>query len=187
MPEIVKKFGQFPTSRFRVCTDRLKIQPSKLFYAELAQKQGGFQVWLGMRSRESNDRKERYKYNLSSELIAPHDMGKSFPKKLNKAGVWFRLPVLDWSEQEILEFLGDEKNPLYMMGCKRVGCFPCLASGDRSKEHDFNMDAFGKEQYKIVKELEVLTGKSIWTSKSGAQRNNENQNDLFEGCAFCAI
>jgi 3'-phosphoadenosine 5'-phosphosulfate sulfotransferase (PAPS reductase)/FAD synthetase len=185
--DIVLKFKQFPTSRFRMCTDRLKMRPSKEFYRDFASKNGGFQVWLGMRTQESNDRKLRYAGNFSSELIAPHDMGPSFPKYLEKMGVMFRLPVIDWSESEILNYLGDEKNPLYSMGSDRVGCFPCLASGDRNKERDFALGEFGAAQRVIVAELEKKIGRSIFTSKGGAMRNNENQDDLFSGCAMCAI
>jgi 3'-phosphoadenosine 5'-phosphosulfate sulfotransferase (PAPS reductase)/FAD synthetase len=187
VPDIVIKFRQFPTSRFRMCTDRLKIQPSKKFYRELAEKQGGFEVWLGMRAGESQQRAESYKNTISGDLYAPHEFGKAFPKLLNKLGVWFRLPVVEWSELEILHYLGADKNPLYLQGSKRVGCFPCLASSDRNKERDFAHDNFGREQRIVVAELEKQIGRSIFTSKGGAMRNNENQDNLFTGCAICAI
>ena len=187
VPEIVLKFGQFPSSRFRMCTDRLKIVPSKKFYRSLAEKQGGFEVWLGMRTGESKQREANYKNTVSDELIAPHEMGNSFPKLLNKLDVWFRLPVVDWVEHEIYEYLGQDMNPLYAQGSKRVGCFPCLASSDRNKERDFAHGEFGRGQRVIVAELEKKIGRSIFTSKGGAMRNNENQFDLFQGCAICAI
>lgn len=185
--DIVLKFGQFPTSRFRMCTDRLKIQPSKKYYRALAEKQGGFEVWLGMRTGESKQRAESYKNTINEDLYAPHDLGKAFPKLLNKMGVWFRLPVVDWTETDIFEFLASEENPLYKQGSKRVGCFPCLASSDRNKERDFANGEFGKQQRVIVAELEKKIGRSIFTSKGGAMRNNENQRDIFSGCAICAI
>ena len=187
VPLIVVKFRQFPTSRFRMCTDRLKIQPSKKFYRALAEKQGGFEVWLGMRTGESRQRAESYKNTISEDLYAPNELGKAFPKLLNKMGVWFRLPVVDWVESEIYDYLGADINPLYVLGSKRVGCFPCLASSDRNKEHDFAHGEFGRNQRVIVAELEKKIGRSIFTSKGGAMRNNENQDDLFQGCAICAI
>lgn len=185
--DIVLKFKQFPTSRFRMCTDRLKIQPSKRFYRDLAENQGGFEVWLGMRTGESKQRAESYKNTISQDLYAPHELGKAFPKLLNKLGVWFRLPVVDWVESDIYEYLGSDMNPLYSQGSKRVGCFPCLASSDRNKEQNFSLGEFGASQRVIVSELEKKIGRSIWTSKGGAMRNNEDQDDLFQGCAFCAI
>lgn len=187
VPEIVVKFGQFPTSRFRMCTDRLKIVPSKKFYRDLAENQGGFEVWLGIRTGESRQRANTYKNTISKTLYAPHELGKSFPKLLNKMGVWFRLPVVDWIESEIYEFIGVHMNPLYSQGSKRVGCFPCLASSDRNKERDFALGDFGKSQRVIVSKLEEKIGKSIFTSKGGSMRNNENQDDLFSGCSWCAI
>jgi len=187
VPEMVLQYKRFPGGGARHCTDRLKIRPSRDFYKELAEKQGGFEVWYGMRSDESKEREKRYDSIVSDELYAPHDVLNSYPKKLNKLGVWFRLPVLDWSTHEIFELLKGEENPLYAKGSKRVGCFPCLAAGDRSKEHDFALDDFGRSQRVIVSELEKKIGRSIFTSKGGALRNNENQSDIFTGCAMCSI
>ena len=154
---------------------------------ELAEKQGGFEVWLGMRTGESKQRNKAYKKNISTELYPPHEFGKSFPKYLEKLGVMFRLPILDWSEYDVFEFLNSEENPLYKMGSKRVGCFPCLASSDRNKEQNFAMDEFGKQQKELVFNLAKEIGKPVYTSKSGCRRNNENQDDIFTGCSFCAI
>jgi 3'-phosphoadenosine 5'-phosphosulfate sulfotransferase (PAPS reductase)/FAD synthetase len=183
----VLKHNRFPGGGARFCTDRLKLRPSRDFYKEFALKQGGFEVWLGMRSDESAKREKRYFGKIDNELYKPNDIFSSFPKYLNKMGVWFRLPVLDWSTSEIFDYLGGDQNPLYAKGCKRVGCFPCLASSDRSKEHDFSLDDFGRSQRVIVAELEKKIGRSIFTSKGGLMRNNQDQDDLFSGCAVCAI
>ena len=182
------KNPMFPSGTARCCTDMLKIQPSKAFYKQFAEKQGGFEVWCGMRSAESNDRKKRYEGKVSTELYAPNDVMKNYPKYFHKKlNIWFRLPVLDLTTQQIFDILGGERNELYNQGFDRVGCFPCLASGDYWKEKAFNHDETGAKHYEIVKEIERKTGKSVWTSKGGAIRNNENQGDLFEGCSFCAI
>jgi 3'-phosphoadenosine 5'-phosphosulfate sulfotransferase (PAPS reductase)/FAD synthetase len=189
VPEIVKQFKMFPTSRIRMCTDRLKIQPSKRFYVDLAREQGeGFEVWMGMRRGESNDRAKRYKGIVGEEIYAPHEMGKSFPKYLNtKLKIWMRLPIVDWIDVDVFEYLNGEENPLYKQGSKRVGCFPCLASGDRNKERDFANGEFGAQQYALVKDLAKITNNPIFTSIGGSMRNNEMQSDIFAGCAFCAI
>ena len=188
VPEIVLKTKQFPGGIRRLCTDRLKIVPSKKFYTELQKQQGhGFQVWLGMRIQESSARSRAYSGFNDNELYAPHDFGKGFPKYLEKLGVMFRLPVVTWSENDIFNFLCGEQNILYSQGEKRVGCFPCLASSDFNKERNFNYDDFGRSQRIIVSELEKKIGRSVWNSKAGALRNNENQDDIFNGCTFCAI
>jgi len=188
VPEQVLKNKRFPGGGARFCTDRLKIRPSRYFYKMLAEKQGeGYQVWCGMRAGESSERAKRYMDKINTELYQPHDVLDAYPKYLSAMGVYFRLPVLDWETNDVFEFLAGEENPLYALGSQRVGCFPCLASGDRNKERDFAMDDFGRQQRVIVAELEKKIGRSIFTSKGGAMRNNENQDDLFTGCAICAI
>jgi 3'-phosphoadenosine 5'-phosphosulfate sulfotransferase (PAPS reductase)/FAD synthetase len=76
VPEMVIKFNRFPGGGSRHCTDRLKIQPSKVFYHELAKKQGGFEVWCGMRSAESKEREARYLNKISADTYPPHDVLK---------------------------------------------------------------------------------------------------------------
>jgi hypothetical protein len=62
----------------------------------------------------------------------------------------------------------------------RVGCFPCAASGDKTKENAFHKGGeFGREQYRKVIWLGQQIGKSIWTSKGGKARN--------EGGGPCAL
>lgn len=188
VPEQVIKNNRFPSGGARFCTDRLKLRPSRDFYKQLAGKQGtGFQVWLGMRSDESIQRGIRYKGKLNEELYKPNEIFSSFPKLLSKLGVTFRLPILDWSRSEVFDLLNDEENTLYSLGSERVGCFPCLASGDRNKERDFSMDEFGAKQLMIVEQLEKQIGHSVWTSKGGYLRNASGQQDMFNGCAICAI
>lgn len=185
--EKVLKYKRFPGGGARHCTDELKIAPSREFYKTLAKQQGGYEVWCGMRAGESNDRAKRYADKINTAIYPPHDVLAKYPKYLYKMGVTFRLPVLDMSTQDIFDILNGEQNPLYSQGFDRVGCFPCLASGDRWKERAFAHDEFGRGQRVIVSELERQIGRSIFTSKGGAMRNNENQSDIFTSCAICAI
>ena len=187
VPEQVLKVGRFPSFNVRFCTDRLKIRPSREYYKALAQEQGGFQVWFGMRSDESKAREKRYRFKTHDELYAPHDVLDQYPKYLYKMGVTFRLPILDWTTAEVFSLLNNQYNPLYSMGSNRVGCYPCLAAGDAEKRHNFNSDATGRKHYAIVQELQKTIGKSVFTSKAEAQRTNYKQNDLFQGFALCAI
>jgi 3'-phosphoadenosine 5'-phosphosulfate sulfotransferase (PAPS reductase)/FAD synthetase len=188
--EKVLKYGRFPGGGARHCTDELKIIPSKKFYKEFAQEQKGFQVFYGMRSDESPEREKRYRYKTSLDLYAPHDVINKYPKYLKTMGVMFRLPIINWSRKEVFEYLEGEHNPLYDYGFDRVGCFPCLASGDEWKEKAFSHDEFGRSQRIVVRNLEDAIGKDIFTSKSGCQRNNKNQGLLFDGgpgCQVCTI
>jgi 3'-phosphoadenosine 5'-phosphosulfate sulfotransferase (PAPS reductase)/FAD synthetase len=188
--EKVLEYKRFPGGGARHCTDRLKIQPSKKFYKQLAASQGGFVVYLGMRSGESSERSKRYADKIHHNLYPPHEiMPSSYPKYLAAAGIMFKLPVLDWSFSEVMDYLDGEHNPLYDSGFQRVGCFPCLAAGDPHKEKAFAHDDFGRSQRIRVRNLEDAIGKSIFTSKGGSQRNNENQLSLLDGggCAICSI
>lgn len=167
------KYGRFPGGGARHCTDELKIRETKIYAKALAEAQGhGFEVWYGMRTAESNERAKRYAGKVCDELYPPHEvMPSKYPKYLAKRGVMFRLCVLDWTEAEVLEFLAGEENPLYAEGFPRVGCFPCLASGDVWKEKAFARDDFGREQLARVTVVSAQIGKSVWTSKGGQQRN----------------
>ena len=177
VPEKVRKYGRFPGGGARFCTDELKIRPTIKYAKALAEELGhGFEIWYGMRSDESAERAARYRNRVADELYLPHDfMAGKYPKYLGKMDVMVRLPIIDWSRWQVLAEIGDKLNPLYASGFDRVGCFPCLASGDAHKERAFAHDEIGRDHKKIVIELEKETGKSIWTSKGGAVRNNPAQ------------
>lgn len=176
------KHGRFPGGGARHCTDELKIRETKMYCAELAKQQGGFQVWYGMRSDESPQRTKRYALKVSDELYAPHDvLRKKYPKYLAKMGVMFRLPILDWTAGDVFALLDGEQNPLYEW-FDRVGCFPCLASGDAWKEKAFAHDAYGEYQKWRTIIVSKQIKKSIWTSKGGKKRNED-----APPCALCQI
>lgn len=175
--EEIKKAGMFPAPLVRFCTDRLKIKPSRDFYKRLQLDQGrGFEVWLGMRSGESSDRQKRYAGRVAEEVYAPHEINASYPKILAKSGVMFRLPILDWSRQDVVDYVGiNNLNPLYKHGFDRVGCFPCLASTGRNQANAYNFDLFGAGQKSRVIALEAAIGKK-----------HESANTA-QVCMFCHI
>jgi len=177
------RYRRFPSGTARFCTDDLKIKPTKRFIENLAAKQGeGFQVWYGMRQNESRERKERYKDRIDTELYPAHVvMPKKYPAHLEAMGIMFRLPIVDWTDGEVFDFLEGKENPLYKAGFKRVGCFPCLASGDEHKNACFSHDATGAQHRALVKTIEDRTGKSVWTSKNGKTKYEE------QGCLLCSI
>ena len=139
-------------------TKELKIWPSKWFYADLSER-FSFQVWYGMRSAESNKRASRYSDIESEELYRPHDVLADYPQYLGKRGVRFKLPILDWSTNQVLAYLHGLENPLYSSGFKRVGCFPCLASTPIDHKNSFNTDDFGNQQKQRIIKLERLINK----------------------------
>lgn len=186
--EKIRRYKQFPVGGARHCTDELKLVPARNFYKALAEQQGaGFQVWLGMRFEESNERAARYFAKVDTELYPPHEILRRFPKYLEKIGVMFRLPILDWTKHEVLQSLEGQHNPLYDHGFDRVGCFPCMAGGDKWKEKAFAFDEIGVKHKQIMMKVAEDINKPIWTSIGGSMRNNPDQQDLFTGCSICAI
>lgn len=183
------KHKRFPADNARFCTKELKIVPTKNYCAQLAKRQwAGFEVWYGMRAEESHDRATRYAGKVCDEVYPPHEVITNYPKYLAHRGVMFRLAILDWSEKDVLDFLDGAENPLYAAGFGRVGCFPCLASGDRWKAKAFNHDEFGHAQHAKVIKIGKQIGKDVWTSKSGkAAAACTAANDNGPGCAVCAI
>ena len=174
------KYKRFPGGGARHCTDELKIRETRIYCKELAESQGkGFEVWYGMRSNESPQRKKRYENKIDTELYPPHEMlPNKYPKYLaNKLGVYFKLPILSWTEDQVFTYLKGEENLLYKEGFNRVGCFPCLAAGDAYKKKAFEYDEFGAEQYIKVNKVSKEINKDIWTSKKGK----------LEGCSICEI
>ena len=176
VPDLIVKKGRFPSFQARFCTSNLKIDTGKKFYHQLAKSQGGFEVWYGMRLEESPARRKRYSSRISNETYQPHEFMRKYPKYLGKLGIKFRLPILEWSAKEVFRFLDGEENPLYSKGFSRVGCFPCLASGDSEKDKAFNFDKFGRAQHKKVIWLESQIGKSVY-----------NRDHRGPGCSVCAI
>jgi 3'-phosphoadenosine 5'-phosphosulfate sulfotransferase (PAPS reductase)/FAD synthetase len=182
----IRKHRRFPGGGSRFCTEELKIWPAKRFYNDFAMGNGPFEVWYGMRSAESTDRKTRYAGKIDGDLYPPHEVMAKYPKRLEKLGCMFRLPIINWSKADVLDYLDGEENPLYKLGFERVGCFPCLASGDQHKEKAFKHDDFGRSQLAKIRALEPMVGRSVFTSKGGKLRNDGDQGD-GSGCAFCAI
>ena len=182
--EKCEKYGRFPGGGARHCTDELKMRETRIFLQRLIlEYPQGFEVWYGMRTAESGERARRYQDRISTDTYQPHEVFPSkYPQYLGKAGVRFRMPILDWTSFEVLDFLAGEQHPFYAAGFDRVGCFPCLASGDEWKEKAFSFDEFGASQRVDVMALAEKIGKDVWTSKGGAQRNNPAQ-----GCLLCSI
>jgi len=173
---------RMPGGPARHCTDRLKLRPSRRFYKELARVQGGYEVWIGIRSDESPAREKRYKGKIATDLYMLHEfMPSTYPQYLGTMGVKARLPIIDWATDEVFAKLGTSANPLYTRceGTQRVGCFPCLASRDASKLRDFRFDETGAKHYEIAKELSEIAGHPLFNSKGHDKYN--------DGCAICSI
>lgn len=111
--------GRFPSTKARFCTVELKLQVIKdqaiapAIHEAVLSRGGAHDVrsWVGIRRDESEARR-------NAEMMEYESMGN----------VIFR-PLVDWTKQDCFDTLkrhGVEPNPLYKLGCGRVGCMFCI-------------------------------------------------------------
>lgn len=105
---------RFPSTKARFCTEHLKIHPTQDRVQEL--KLGGRQVIAvsGVRADESLERSLLGEWDFSGNLLCYQ---------------W--RPFIRWTIKDVLALHakhGIPLNPLYGLGAKRVGCWPCIMS-----------------------------------------------------------
>jgi 3'-phosphoadenosine 5'-phosphosulfate sulfotransferase (PAPS reductase)/FAD synthetase len=142
--DLAKKKKRFPSAGARYCTHELKMKP--IIDYLLDDVRDDFIIVQGIRAAESQSRaKMAPQCNYFKYYIEPYKQDKngkdifhtyrkkqilSF-SKTHATDVW--RPVFDWSAQQVIDYILDnglEPNPLYRMGFKRVGCFPCIMSAN---------------------------------------------------------
>src|SRR5579885_1736912 len=108
--DLVIKRKMVPGVQGKFCTQELKIFPTWDYIRSLDDEATLYQ---GIRADESL---RRSKYTESQWT--------------DEAGGYLMMrPLLRWSADEVFEYLkshGVKPNPLYLLGAKRVGCFPCV-------------------------------------------------------------
>lgn len=111
--------GRFPSAMARFCTQELKMEvlnwnaiAPAIHEATMA---GGgprdVVSWVGIRRDESVARANAEEWEIG------------------RLGTWIYRPLVEWSKGQCFDLLkrhGVEPNPLYKMGCGRVGCMPCI-------------------------------------------------------------
>ena len=104
--------GRFPSTRARFCSEELKFKAvhEEIIIPLLDE---GFETisMLGIRADESKAR---------ANMLHLEDL---------EDGRWIYRPILDWTVEEVFAIHrrhGVAPNPLYKMGCARVGCMPCI-------------------------------------------------------------
>lgn len=112
--DMVRAHNRFPSKMVRFCTQELKIWPSqdhikhlRAFYSEVV-------AVSGVRANESADRADLPEWDYSGNLLT----------------VQWR-PLIRWTIEDVLNIHNKYEiplNPLYSMGARRVGCWPCIMS-----------------------------------------------------------
>ena len=99
-----------PSVRMRFCTSELKLFPFVAWMKD--QEYDEVTVYQGIRADESHARS-----TMPRRIWEPLCDG------------WVERPLFDWTAEDVFALHrkhGIEPNPLYMMGARRVGCFPCV-------------------------------------------------------------
>jgi len=144
LTDLAKRKKRFPSSQHRFCTSELKVIPSIDYI--LDEVKDDFLLVQGIRGAESESRaKMKAQCNYFKYYTEPYTHDKQgrakfhtyrAPEikefcKIHATDVW--RPVFDWTAQQVIDYIlgnGLEPNPLYKMGFKRVGCFPCIMSAN---------------------------------------------------------
>lgn len=129
--------GGFPSRKRQFCTENLKGAPVDLYLSRLISRGHRIEQWHGVRADESAHRAKQPDYEWG-------------------AVVSIRRPILRWGVDRVFEQHrkhGIKPNPLYALGCSRVGCMPCINSG---KDDIANLAARFPEHVEKIREYEFL-------------------------------
>lgn len=177
MVDLVKKKSRWPSSQRRFCTSELKTIPMIDYIID--EVNDDILVIQGIRAAESARRAEMSKQCTYFKYYAqPYGKDKNGKDKFHtyrrKDVLAFRerhaddllRPVFEWSAQQVIDYIienGVQPNPLYKMGYKRVGCYPCVMASQQDiynisvQDHDriayiagieksFNSSFFGPDK-----------------------------------------
>jgi 3'-phosphoadenosine 5'-phosphosulfate sulfotransferase (PAPS reductase)/FAD synthetase len=142
--DLARKKNFFPSAGRRLCTQYLKMEPVIDYLLDAVK--DDFIIIQGIRAAESQSRaKLSSQCNYFKYYIEPYRQDKNGKDKFHtyrrKEILSFTKthatdvlrPVFNWSARQVIDYIlenGLEPNPLYRMGFKRVGCFPCIMSAN---------------------------------------------------------
>lgn len=111
--DLMRWKGRAPSTKAQFCTEWLKLWPI-MVYLENHHAIDNWIMYTGIRKAESIRRDQQYKTPFTESTYFDCET---------------ILPLLYETENTIFSFLkekGVPPNPLYALGYKRVGCFPCI-------------------------------------------------------------
>lgn len=142
MRSLVATRGRVPSVRARFCTQELKVFPMRDYLRGLDDDTVTYQ---GIRAEESPARAAM----PSREWSDTYDG-------------WIERPLLRWSVADVFAIIarhGLEANPLYRLGIKRVGCFPCIMTRHSELRR---LTAMLPEVWDRIAELKRVAGRSFF-------------------------
>ena len=139
--------GRFPSRKAQFCTEELKRNMAVGYQMDLLE--DGYSVisWQGIRRDESVNRKNAKKM----ERIGPR--------------IYTFRPIVEWSALDVFAYAKKHDilpNPLYLQGCGRVGCMPCI---NAKKDEIRQIATRWPDHINRISEWEELVAKA---SKRGA-------------------
>jgi len=143
MADLVQKKKRVPSARARFCTQELKIFPMADYLKTLDD--GEITVYQGIRADES----------VRRAMMPKREWDDFFDAYVER-------PLLDWSAKDCFDLMEKHlipPNPLYLKGCKRVGCFPCVMISHRELK---NLTSSMPEVWSRIDHLEQLSGRSFF-------------------------
>jgi 3'-phosphoadenosine 5'-phosphosulfate sulfotransferase (PAPS reductase)/FAD synthetase len=143
----------FPDRTKRFCTVELKVKPILNFIEGVRDKCGDVVNAIGVRREESKARSEVPEWEDSKQLSVE---------------VW--RPLCAWSEADVYDIHarhGLPLNPIYDMGAKRVGCWPCIHASQSEIVMVDNHDAAR------IEELDALETEVTEDARNRAEANGE--------------
>jgi len=168
---ITKKM--FPSRVRKFCTTELKIIPIQDLYNRYKAK--GYKVVpvVGVRSEESKKREPeqlwktnftkvpQFKQWLKLKNISKSKSVKNYYNQENSITIY--QPIVYWTTQQVYQYHYENKvelNPLYKMGCNRVGCYPCINA------NKFEIGTLNEEAIRKVRNLESKVQKVALKNKN---------------------
>jgi len=143
MFQIIEKKKVLPTRMMRFCCRELK---------EVGKK--GDLVITGIRWEESNRRRARLPYEESTL----------------KKGLFFVNPIIDWSTQDVWDYIRRFKLPyccLYDEGYNRIGCIMCPLQGDKGMRLDAERyPAVYRRYLKTIQRVIDSGSNQLWKGKT---------------------
>lgn len=173
MVDLADKKNRWPSVKARFCTVELKTMPMLDFI--LDEVKDHFVVIQGIRAAESPNRaKMESQCNYFKYYLEPYGYDKKGKPKYHtyrrrevleyckKYATDVLRPVFDWTGQQVIDYIlqnWQEPNPLYRMGYKRVGCYPCIMASQRDVLNIMRQDP---ERFTYIGQLEKQIGSSFF-------------------------
>lgn len=180
MEDLIYKKKQTPSLQRRFCTEELKIKP---FLHYLLKVKEDVLIIQGIRSSESVRRSkmkkecryfkyylEPYKKNKQGNNVYYNYLKKDVLKFVSKYDDSLLRPIFDWSDKQVISYIienNHKPNPLYKMGFKRVGCFPCISTSHTEIKQ---INKLFPSRIKKIIELETKNNLTFFSTNSIPKR-----------------